>query len=214
MVSWKPVVGVDHYNVSVFNGVTDVVSTVPAGTTSLAVKGSSNPCAQYRVTVGSRDANGDGVNRPGESGDFHWPPAGTTRWPFTCTSLGQNEQRGEPIGVAELAAAVVHGPRHGPHGTDLADTAITDSCAVAQFHLTGTDKSVFAFHTQLTPGHFTDLIASARALAATSLLANASAVLGWEVDLEPVDRLAAEAQVINLHAASGEDDEGSTTELG
>lgn len=96
----------------------------------------------------------------------------------------------------------------------LADTAMADSCSVAQFHVAGTDESVFAFHTQIAPGHFTDLIASASVLAATSLLTHASAVLGWEVEPEPVARLTAEAQVVNLRAAAGEDGAGPDTEFG
>jgi hypothetical protein len=59
VVSWKPVAGVDHYNVSVFDGALDAVTAIPATTTSLRVKGTS-ACSQYRVTVGSRDTAGAG----------------------------------------------------------------------------------------------------------------------------------------------------------
>ncbi len=95
----------------------------------------------------------------------------------------------------------------------LADAAIADSCSVAQFHVAETDESVLAFHTQLAPGHFTDLITSACVLAAMSLLTHASAVLGWEVEPEPVARLSAEAQVVNLRAAAGEHEAGPDAEF-
>ena len=49
-VSWKPVSGVDHYSVTVFDGHTDAVHIVPAGTTHVLYAGSGN-CARYRVTV-------------------------------------------------------------------------------------------------------------------------------------------------------------------
>ena len=60
VVSWKPVAGVDHYNVSVFDGSVDAVTAVPGAETSLRVHGAS-ACTQYRVTVGSRDVLGAGA---------------------------------------------------------------------------------------------------------------------------------------------------------
>jgi Fibronectin type III domain len=61
VVSWKPVSSADHYNVSVFDGSSDRVTTVPAATTSLRVRGAASPCTQYRITVGSRDVAGAGA---------------------------------------------------------------------------------------------------------------------------------------------------------
>ena len=49
-VSWKAVPGVDHYAVTVFDGRTDTVHIVPAGTTSAVYPGSGT-CAHYRVAV-------------------------------------------------------------------------------------------------------------------------------------------------------------------
>ena len=49
-VSWKTVIGVDHYAVTVFDGRTDAVHLVPAGTTRLVYAGGGN-CVRYRVSV-------------------------------------------------------------------------------------------------------------------------------------------------------------------
>lgn len=61
-VSWKPAAGaVDHYNVSVTAAGRDTVTIVPATATSLSVTGLTAPTTNYRVTVSSRDAAGDGT---------------------------------------------------------------------------------------------------------------------------------------------------------
>ncbi len=61
-VSWKPAAGaVDHYNVSVTASGQDTVTVVPATATSLAVTGLAAPTTNYRVTVSSRDAGGNGT---------------------------------------------------------------------------------------------------------------------------------------------------------
>jgi hypothetical protein len=59
LVSWKPVAGVHHYNVSIFYRGEDHVTVVPAGTTSLPIEG-VDLRTQYRITVSSRDAAGEG----------------------------------------------------------------------------------------------------------------------------------------------------------
>lgn len=59
-ITWLPVDGAHHYNVSVFDGSSDNVSVVPAGTTSLAVT-TPDPCTRLRVNVGSRDVAGRGA---------------------------------------------------------------------------------------------------------------------------------------------------------
>lgn len=50
LVTWKPVVGVDHYNVIVFDGRTDTVRVVNSSTTSYTYVG-SGVCTRYRVRV-------------------------------------------------------------------------------------------------------------------------------------------------------------------
>ncbi|MER7072445.1 fibronectin type III domain-containing protein [Terrabacter sp. NPDC000476] len=60
-VSWKPAAAVDHYNVSVTAAGRDTVTIVPATATSLAVTGLGEPTTNYRITVSSRDAAGDGT---------------------------------------------------------------------------------------------------------------------------------------------------------
>ncbi len=62
VISWNPITdpALHHYNVSVFQNNTDNVTVVPAGTNSLAVTG-VNLSTTYRITVGSRDVNGEGT---------------------------------------------------------------------------------------------------------------------------------------------------------
>lgn len=60
-VSWKPAAVVDHYNVSVTAAGRDTVTIVPATATSLAVTGLGEPTTNYRITVSSRDAAGNGT---------------------------------------------------------------------------------------------------------------------------------------------------------
>lgn len=49
-ITWRAVAGVDHYTVSIFDGKTDTVRTVAAGTTAFTYAGSGN-CTRYRVRV-------------------------------------------------------------------------------------------------------------------------------------------------------------------
>ena len=60
VISWNPITdpALHHYNVSVFQNNSDNVTVVPAGTNSLAVTG-INLSTTYRLTVSSRDANGE-----------------------------------------------------------------------------------------------------------------------------------------------------------
>lgn len=60
-ISWNAVAGdLHHYNVSVYQNGVDDVTVVPAGTTTLAVTG-VDLSTTYRITVGSRDVNGEGA---------------------------------------------------------------------------------------------------------------------------------------------------------
>jgi hypothetical protein len=64
VVSWKPASGVvDHYNVSVFYGGFDHVTTAPRTQTSLSVTG-LDATTTYKVTVSSRDTAGTGTTSP------------------------------------------------------------------------------------------------------------------------------------------------------
>ena len=49
-ITWKPVAGVDHYTVNVFDGSRDRAFTVPADRTSMSVP-VSGACSRYNVTV-------------------------------------------------------------------------------------------------------------------------------------------------------------------
>ena len=62
VISWNALTNtaLHHYNVSVYHDGIDDVTVVPAGTTTLAVTGVTLGTT-YRLTVGSRDANGEGT---------------------------------------------------------------------------------------------------------------------------------------------------------
>ncbi len=64
VVNWKPVAGVDHYDVSVYDGTTDNVTVVASDTTTFKASVNSNPCTSYRVTVSAKNANGVGPSAP------------------------------------------------------------------------------------------------------------------------------------------------------
>jgi len=57
-VAWSPVPGASRYNVSVFDGSKNTVTTVDGATTTFKI--SQNPCVRLRVKVTSRDALGTG----------------------------------------------------------------------------------------------------------------------------------------------------------
>ncbi|MFN8126969.1 MAG: fibronectin type III domain-containing protein [Candidatus Nanopelagicales bacterium] len=57
-VTWRPVSGVDHYTVNVFDGTKDRSFVVAAGKTALDVP-VSGACPRYRVTVTAHDADGN-----------------------------------------------------------------------------------------------------------------------------------------------------------
>lgn len=59
-VKWTPVEGAARYNVSVFDGITDKVTLVPASKNTFAVQ-NADPCVRLRVTVGARDKSGAGA---------------------------------------------------------------------------------------------------------------------------------------------------------
>ncbi|MGD0343622.1 MAG: hypothetical protein ABSB55_01485 [Acidimicrobiales bacterium] len=62
-----------------------------------------------------------------------------------------------------------------------------------------------AFHTKLQPGPFTDLIASACAIAQLELLKQAASVFGWTIDIQRIDALLTAATELNETSAHSED---------
>lgn len=87
-ITWSPVTGVHHYSVTVFDGSTDHVFAVPAGTTHLTHDG-SGICNRYRVTVAAVYPGG-GVGRsgtfrvvplaPGAVSDLEWTGGSVINW--------------------------------------------------------------------------------------------------------------------------------------
>jgi hypothetical protein len=129
-VAWKPVSGVHHYNVSVFNGSTDTVTVVYPPTTSLTFTESSN-CARPRATVGSRDAGGAG----GTSGYVWLNPLGPGG------VVGMTAARGEVRSTASASWRAPAYPGLGgvgsyrvrlvrvTDGVTVSDTSTTDTAA-------------------------------------------------------------------------------------
>jgi hypothetical protein len=61
-----------------------------------------------------------------------------------------------------------------------------------------------AFHTKIEPGPFTDLIASACAIAQLELLKQAASVFGWTIHVERIDALLTAARELNEASAHSE----------
>ena len=88
----------------------------------------------------------------------------------------------------------------------MARHAVEGSYWTVGLHLrSGDGADHLAFHTKLEPGPFTDLIASACAIAQLELLKQAAAVFGWTIDIERIDALLTAARELNEASAHSED---------
>jgi len=94
----------------------------------------------------------------------------------------------------------------------LADSAVNGTYATTGPHLEFENPEHLAFRTQLDPGPFTELIASACVIAELELLKNAAQVLGWEVDKQEIDRLLGRARELNEESANPEPSPGPVIE--
>ena len=88
----------------------------------------------------------------------------------------------------------------------MARHAVEGSYWTVGLHLrSGDEADHLAFHTKLEPGPFTDLIASACAIAQLELLKQAASVFGWTIDIERIDALLTAARELNEASAHSED---------
>jgi hypothetical protein len=89
----------------------------------------------------------------------------------------------------------------------MSDLVVEASYGVSGLHVTPNEETnTIGFNVQLEPGPFTDLIASACAMAQLDLLKHAAPVFGWTVNAETLDELLAEAKQINetsIHTLTG-----------
>lgn len=83
----------------------------------------------------------------------------------------------------------------------LATSAANGTYAAAALHVKRPGAEYFDFHTQLEPGPFTEMIASACVLAQITLLGHAASIFGWTVDQPKVDDLLQKARTLNESAA-------------
>lgn len=84
----------------------------------------------------------------------------------------------------------------------MAQLSIDSSYGMAGLHVRPVDKTgTIGFQTQLSPGPFTDLIASACVIAQLQLLKHAAPILSWSIDTQMIDEILVEANQLNEQAA-------------
>ena len=83
----------------------------------------------------------------------------------------------------------------------LADNVINGSYAATWPHLKQHDDHT-GFHTQVDPGPFTEMMASACVIAQLELLKNAAKIFGWPLDMHKADDLLQNARELNEASAS------------
>jgi len=85
----------------------------------------------------------------------------------------------------------------------LANSASKGSFWAIGLHVQTTEPEHIGFHTKRQPDFFTDMIASACVIAQLDLLKRAANLLSWTLDLDKLNKLIAQAIVINNAAAQG-----------
>lgn len=86
----------------------------------------------------------------------------------------------------------------------LANSVINGSYAATWPHLKQHDDDHVDFYTQVDPGPFTEMVASACVVAQLELLKNAAKIFGWPLDMQKVNDLLKEAQELNEASANTE----------
>jgi hypothetical protein len=92
----------------------------------------------------------------------------------------------------------------------LARSAVDGTYAAIGPHTRKPANKPLGFHTQLEPGPFTELIASACVIALLDLLRHAASVFGWTTDENSIDSLLQQARALNETSASLQIAEGVT----
>jgi len=86
----------------------------------------------------------------------------------------------------------------------FAESVANATYGAAELHITSETKDRIGFRIRLEPGPLTDMVSSACVVAALELLQGATALFGWSVNVEEVDRLLAEARQLNEESALGQ----------
>ena len=86
----------------------------------------------------------------------------------------------------------------------LASSVINGTYAATWPHLKQHDDDHAGFYTQIDPGPFTELIASACVIAQLELLKNAAKIFGWPLDMQKSNDLLKEARELNEASANAE----------
>jgi hypothetical protein len=92
----------------------------------------------------------------------------------------------------------------------LAHGAVNGTYTVAGLHVRRPDAEHVGFHTQLEPGSFTEMVASACVIAQLDLLKRGAKLFGWTIDENNVDNLLEEARELNEASANPESTAAST----
>jgi len=90
----------------------------------------------------------------------------------------------------------------------LARGAVDGTCAAIWPHLKHQDADHAAFYTQVEPGPFTEMIASACVIAQLELLKSAAKLLSWAIAEQEIHGLLAEARELNEASANPESQPG------
>jgi hypothetical protein len=67
------------------------------------------------------------------------------------------------------------------------------------------ESNRMSFRTKIEPGHLTDMIATAAAIAELDVIKGSAQIFGWTIDEVQIDTLLAEARTLNEAAANDPD---------
>ena len=90
----------------------------------------------------------------------------------------------------------------------LANSVINGTYAGTWPHLKQHDDDYAGFYTQVDPGPFTEMIASACVMAQLELLKNAANIFDWPLDMQKVNDLLKEARELNDASANAQNSMG------
>lgn len=92
----------------------------------------------------------------------------------------------------------------------LANGAVNGTYTVAGLHVRRPDAEHVGFQTQLEPGPFTEMVASACVIAQLDLLKWGAKLFGWTIDENKVDKMLKEARELNEASANPQSTAAST----
>jgi hypothetical protein len=96
----------------------------------------------------------------------------------------------------------------------LAQSVADGRYAAVGLHIKWPDAEHIGFHTQLEPGHFTEMVATACVIAQLDLLKRGAKLFGWTIDEKKIDDLLEEARSLNQASADAYSAAGSAERAG